>query len=88
MLTLYQSAAQSAPTPDGYTNVFVNKQASLSASNYLGLYTLDAYDVLTCALKCDLVLGCSAFNLYTERDPSVDPDSPSCNNPPSTTNYK
>ncbi|KAL8793126.1 MAG: hypothetical protein Q9195_004238 [Heterodermia aff. obscurata] len=31
--------------------------------------------------------GCSAFNIYIERDPSVDPAS-ACPNPPSTTNYK
>lgn len=30
---------------------------------------------------------CSAFNIYVERDPSVDPG-PACPNPPSVSNYK
>lgn len=97
--------ANNAPVPDGYAKVFANKKASLSASNYMGLYTLDSYDSLTwsvltlraelllltplycSASKCDQAVGCSAFNLYIERDPSVDPGS-ACPNPTSTTNYK
>ena len=54
----------------------------------MGLYTLQSYDTLTCASKCDQASGCEAFNLYIERDPSLDPNAQNCPNPPSTTNYK
>ena len=49
--------ASGAPIPDGYKSAFVNKQASLSASNYMGLSTLDSYDTLTCASRCDQADG-------------------------------
>ena len=80
--------ANNAPTPDGYTLVFNNLGASLQASKYMGLYTLTSYDTLTCASKCDRASGCSAFNLYLERDPTVNASVQNCPNPPSTTNYK
>lgn len=54
----------------------------------MGLYTLKAYDSLACQSKCDQAQGCQAFNLYVERDPSLDPNANQCPNPPSTTNYK
>ncbi|MCJ1479031.1 hypothetical protein MMC13_007715 [Lambiella insularis] len=83
-----QASATNAPTPDGYAEVFVNLQDSLSASNYMGLHTLHSYDSLGCASLCDQASGCQAFNLYVERDPSLDPNAVDCPNPPSTTNYK
>ena len=54
----------------------------------MGLYTLDAYDTLSCQSQCDQAEGCQAFNLYIERDPSLDPNADNCPNPPSTANYK
>ena len=83
-----QSLSQNAPTPDGYNVVFTGKDGSLSASRYMGLYTIDSFDTLTCASKCDRAAGCQAFNMYIERDPSLDPNTVDCPNPPSTTNYK
>ena len=83
-----QALSANAVTPDGYAQVFQGANGSLSASNYMGLYTLDSYDVLTCASKCDQASGCEAFNLYLERDPSQDPNAANCPNPPSTTNFK
>ena len=83
-----QAMATNAVTPDGYVSVFTNIQASLSASNYMGLHTLQSYDTLGCASLCDQVSGCQAFNLYIERDPSVDPNAQNCPSPPSITNYK
>jgi hypothetical protein len=80
--------ASNAPTPDGYTQVFVNLKGSLSASNYMGLTTLTSFDTLTCASLCDRASGCQAFNMYIERDPSLGPNAQNCPNPPSTTNYK
>lgn len=80
--------ATNAPTPDGYAEVFVNVNASLSASNYMGLYTLSSFDTLGCASKCDQASGCQAFNMYIERDPSINPNNTNCPNPSSITNYK
>ena len=80
--------ANKAPTPDGYALVFNNLGASLQASNYMGLYTLTSYDTITCASKCDQASGCSAFNVYLERDPTINANAQNCPNPPSTTNHK
>ena len=79
--------ANNAPTPDGYALAFSNLSASLQASNYMGLYTLTSYDILTCASKCDQA-NCSAFNIYLERDPTLNASAQNCPNPPSTTNFK
>lgn len=75
-------------TPYGYSQVFANQNASLSASAYMGLYTLNSYDVPGCQSICDQNSGCVAFNMYAERDPTVNPDPSQCPNPASTTNYK
>ena len=80
--------ANSAPTPYGYASVFTNVGASLQASNYMGLYTLTSYDTLGCASKCDQASGCAAFNVFLERDPTLNANAVNCPNPPSTTNYK
>lgn len=84
----YTHTANNAVTPDGYTVVMQNGNASLSASNYMGLTTLTSYDTLGCASRCDQASGCEAFNMYIERDPTLDPNADSCPNPPSLTNYK
>ncbi|MCJ1239184.1 hypothetical protein MMC14_007177 [Varicellaria rhodocarpa] len=83
-----QAMATNAPTPDGYASVFTDENASLSASNYMGLHTLQSFDTLGCASLCDQADGCEAFNMYIERDPSVDPNAVNCPNPPSITNFK
>lgn len=82
-----QSMANGASTPDGYALIFNNLSASLQASNYMGLYTLTSYDTITCASKCDQV-NCLAFNVYLERDPSLNLNAQKCPTPQSTTNYK
>ena len=84
----FQAMASAAPTPDGYEVVFINSNASLTASDYMGLYTLTSYDTLGCASLCDQASGCQAFNMYIERDPSLNASAENCPNPPSTTNYK
>ncbi|MCJ1388116.1 hypothetical protein MMC18_000961 [Xylographa bjoerkii] len=83
-----QAMATNAATPYGYAQVFANLPASLSAANYMGLYTLTSYDPSQCQSRCDQVTGCLAFNIYIERDPSVDPNAAACPNPPSYSNYK
>jgi hypothetical protein len=75
-------------TPYGYSQVFSNQKASLSASVYMGLHTLTSYDVPGCQSICDQNSGCVAFNMHAERDPTLDPNSADCPNPASTTNYK
>lgn len=82
-----QQQATNAPTPAGYVRSFFNKQASSSANSYLGLHTFDTYDVAACAALCNAIDICSAFNIYFERDPTVNPG-PNCPNPPSFTNVK
>ncbi|KAG9560458.1 hypothetical protein KCU71_g4293, partial [Aureobasidium melanogenum] len=82
------SMSTTVATPYGYSQVFANQNASLSASAYMGLYTLNSYDVPGCQSICDQNSGCVAFNMYAERDPTVNPDPSQCPNPASTTNYK
>lgn len=87
-IDFFQAMATAAPTTDGYEVVFINSNASLTASDYMGLYTLTSYDTLGCASQCDQASGCQAFNMYIERDPSLNASADNCPNPPSTTNYK
>ena len=79
--------ALNAKTPPGYVQTYKNLNASSSANSYIGLYTLSSYDVEGCSQWCDNTTLCTAFNLYIERDPSLNP-SANCSNPPSITNYK
>jgi hypothetical protein len=83
----FAAAASSAPTPSGYSNTFTNLNASNNAYGYMGYTTLSSYDTLKCASKCNAINGCMSFNLYFERDPSLEPAS-ACPNPTSTTIIK
>ncbi|KAH0348540.1 glycoside hydrolase, partial [Aureobasidium melanogenum] len=85
--TAFAAAALSAPTPSGYSNTFTNLNASNNAYGYLGYTTLSSYDTQKCASKCNAINGCMSFNLYFERDPSVDPGT-GCSNPSSVTMIK
>ena len=82
-----QQQSTNAPTPAGYVRSFFNKQASSSANSYLGLYTFADYNVSRCAALCDAVDLCTAFNIYFERDPTVNPGE-NCPDPSSFTNVK
>ncbi len=82
------ATAAATAAPPSYTNVFVNLQGSTQQTGYLGLHTLHSYDPAVCASYCDSSAFCEAFNLYFERDPTENPNDPSCANPPSTTNIK
>lgn len=84
----YSQQATAAQIPLGFNSVFSNTKASPNAPGYLGFTLLDTYDVQTCADKCNAISGCASFNVYYERDPSVDPNDSSCSNPPSVTNIK
>jgi hypothetical protein len=82
--------AQNAATPSGYAQTFKDVNASVNANSYMGLYTLQSYDVAACAAKCDATTLCTAFNLYIERDPAWNPDQCSCtgDDVASITNFK
>ncbi|KAG9593032.1 hypothetical protein KCV04_g20894, partial [Aureobasidium melanogenum] len=84
----FSATADSAETPSGYYNTFTNLQASNNAYGYMGYTVLNEYSTQTCADKCDAIKGCAAFNIYFERDPTVNPNDVSCANPSSTTNIK
>ncbi|KAG9756067.1 hypothetical protein KCU73_g5106, partial [Aureobasidium melanogenum] len=83
-----ENAAEPAVVPAGYTTVFTNLNASNSANEYMGYSLLPFYDVKTCASHCSAVAGCESFNIYFERDPSLDPNAIACPNPRSYVNVK
>ncbi|KAI4088237.1 MAG: hypothetical protein LQ339_008748 [Xanthoria mediterranea] len=83
----FSDTATSAPTPQGYSLSFSNKQASVSLNSYLGLYTLKTYDTIKCQQLCDAANLCSAFNIYFERDPTLAP-AEACPKPAAFTNIK
>lgn len=75
--------ANNERTPIGYHNTFRNLQGSCSTSGYLGYTALDSYDAEECASRCADITGCIGFNIFFERDPSVEPGD-GCPNPAST----
>lgn len=83
----FKTAATSAPVPSGYSQAFSNLNASNNAYGYLGYTALEKYDTEACANKCNAISACAAFNVYFERDPSVDPGT-GCDDPSSTTMIK
>ncbi|KAI5203700.1 hypothetical protein E4T39_04003 [Aureobasidium subglaciale] len=83
----FSAAASAGATPSGYTNEFTNLAASNNAYGYLGFTTLQSYDVNTCSKKCDAIFGCMSFNLYFERDPSLEPGA-GCTDPAPVTVIK
>ncbi|KZM22316.1 uncharacterized protein EKO05_0000155 [Ascochyta rabiei] len=84
----YKQLAVGAQTPSGYMQSFVNLQGATTGNGYLSYKTLDSYDVATCSKFCDDSDTCTGFNIYIERDPKWNPHQCSCDNPPSTINYK
>jgi len=84
------SVASGASTPAGYFQNFKNLGAANSAMNYLGYTVVNTgkgYDVEYCASKCDAKAGCLSFNIYFERDPTVEPAA-SCPDPEAFANIK
>ena len=79
-------------TPSGYVQAFEDLYASVSDT--ITFYTLNSYDVAGCATHCDDLEPCTAFNIYIERDPSLNPTTNAtnpefnCPLPSSITNYK
>lgn len=83
----FHTMSENAVTPAGYVQTFKDLNASSSANSYLGLQTLTTYSPLSCSQWCDNTTLCTGFNLYIERDPSLNP-SDNCTNVSSITNYK
>ncbi|KAK8093436.1 hypothetical protein PG997_000121 [Apiospora hydei] len=84
----FSAAASNAPVPSNYAKTFINTQSSSSSYGYLGFTVLKSYDPEACASQCDTINGCSAINIYFERDPIRNPDDNLCRNPRSTTVIK
>lgn len=86
--TIAHVANYANPTPTGYFQNFKNLPAANSAMNYLGysIFTT-GYDVDSCASQCTSKPGCLAFNIYFERDPTLEPGA-DCPNPPAFANIK
>ncbi|KAL9045337.1 MAG: hypothetical protein Q9214_001602 [Letrouitia sp. 1 TL-2023] len=83
----FSDTANNAATPQGYSRSFANLKASVNANTYLGLATLQTYDTIKCQQLCDAADLCTAFNIYFERDPTLNP-ADACPNPASFTNIK
>lgn len=81
------SVAKSASVPAGYFQSFQNLAGASSAYGYLGYSVVKTYDVATCAAKCTAKSGCLAFNIYFERDPTLEPGT-GCENPDAFANIK
>ena len=81
--------AKAATAPSGYTESFKDKTGSSQQIGYITYKNIDSgeYDVNACAAFCDSETYCLGFNIYYERDPSVDPAA-ACPNPPPITNVK
>lgn len=53
----------------------------------MGYYSLNSYDTQSCANYCSSVLGCLSFNVFYERDPTLNPAA-ACPNPAAGTAIK
>lgn len=84
----FHSLALNAPTPDEYAQSFEDLNAAVNANTYLGYKVLESYNVYECAEFCNNNAHCTGFNIYIERDPSINPGECSCKDPPSITNFK
>lgn len=78
------------PAPTGYYQTFKNLQGASDAMPPLDtivVNTTKGYDIDFCAGKCNAQPGCLAFNLFFERNPTLDPGR-NCPNPPAFANIK
>ncbi|KXS98240.1 hypothetical protein AC579_235 [Pseudocercospora musae] len=78
----FSNAANGAPTPAGYQEIFQNQAGSaIGIYGYMGFSVLDSYSTSECSNRCDKITGCQSFNICN--DPTD-----GCTNPPSTTVIK
>ncbi|KAK6003873.1 hypothetical protein QM012_008723 [Aureobasidium pullulans] len=78
----WASLASNAPVPTGYVQTQTNANGANIAYGYLGYHNLESYDTNACANFCTTTLGCMAFNVYIQRDASLEP-APACSSPSS-----
>lgn len=76
-----------AEIPVGYSPSFNDYNAANNALDYMGFTRFAVYNTTKCAAQCNRIRGCLAFNIYFERDPTLDAGA-DCSNPPSQTNVK
>lgn len=67
----FAASASAAPVPSGYTHTFTNLKASSQENGYIGSTILSSYNSVECAAACNSRVGCSAFNIFFERGPSI-----------------
>lgn len=85
---VYGASALSAVTPAGWSVAYQNLSAASSTGGYLGYQEITSYNTSYCAAQCcGFWPGCSSFNIYYERNPTVDPGD-NCTDPASTTRIK
>lgn len=84
---IYPFMSLVAQTPAGYTAAFRNQSGATSQAGYQGYYYLMSYNTTQCASLCSSSTGCTAFNIYYERDPLQNPAN-ACPNPNPTTSIK
>jgi hypothetical protein len=91
------AVSQGAAVPSGYSTLFTDaKGSNQQLYGYMGYEqvpppknvwdAVGAYNTAYCAAQCDAKAGCASFNIYYERDPTVDPTA-TCQNPASTWNF-
>jgi len=86
--TGFHGAAVSAASPSGYLISFASANKAVAQSDsYMTYYLLNSYDPQTCANYCDNSYGCTSFNIFFERAPTLNPAA-GCPNPPSATYVK
>ena len=59
----------------------------MTGAGYLGYYSLSSYNVQACAAYCNSVATCLSFNIFYERDPTLNP-ADACPNPAAGTAIK
>ncbi|KAL0256607.1 hypothetical protein SLS55_009002 [Diplodia seriata] len=83
-----QAAAAALPT--NYDLSFTDLGGATQLSTYLTYKTLASYSAKDCAAFCDATALCTGFNIYFERDPTMDGNTGACLDAAlaSTTNIK
>lgn len=83
----FHGAAISAAYPAGYLISFAGATKAVQAQGYMTYYSLASYNPQTCANYCTNTYGCTSFNIFFERSPSLNP-ALGCASPPSVTYVK
>jgi len=60
---VYGQVARAAQAPAGYTEDYMDLNASSIAYGYLGYTTLQSYDTSACAAKCDAIKDCQSIDI-------------------------